>query len=167
MVPYENKHERMMALKQLLIAHPEGLRRAEMAKKLNVNPSTITRYITELGHDIPIQEQKNGKLFIDPDYQFEKIYFTLHEKMALYLASSLLVTAIDRSNLHIAAALRKLGNSLHKTAPLLGAHILTDAETFDNEKLVKDPQYLSHLEKVTEALTKDVNQRVSYQKEHC
>jgi predicted DNA-binding transcriptional regulator YafY len=51
-----NKSERLVQLEQLLIANPTGLWRAEIARRLGVNRSTISRYVDELSsrHDFPV-----------------------------------------------------------------------------------------------------------------
>jgi len=40
-----NKSERLVQLEQILLSHPHGLRKAEIARKLGVNRSTVGRYI--------------------------------------------------------------------------------------------------------------------------
>jgi|GEM_PF-3316084 len=43
-----NKAERLLQLEQLLLAFPEGLYKAEIARRLGVHRATAGRYIDEL-----------------------------------------------------------------------------------------------------------------------
>lgn len=53
------KGERVAQLELLLHSHPEGLRRAEIARRLGVHRSTISRYVDELKQYIDIYEENN------------------------------------------------------------------------------------------------------------
>ncbi len=64
--PY-NKNERLFQLQQILLAHPGGLTRADLSRRLNVHRSTITRYITDLSMMLPLWETENGRIGINPD----------------------------------------------------------------------------------------------------
>ncbi len=52
-----NKSERLSQLELLLLSHPEGMRRAEIARRLGVCRATAGRYIDELSARIPLWEQ--------------------------------------------------------------------------------------------------------------
>ncbi|MBU0703192.1 MAG: helix-turn-helix domain-containing protein, partial [Chloroflexi bacterium] len=43
-----SKAERLLQIEALLLAHPEGLTQAEIARRLKVNRSTIYRYLPDL-----------------------------------------------------------------------------------------------------------------------
>ena len=47
---WSKKSDRLLQLEQLLLAHPEGLRRAELARRMGVNRSTVTRDIRSEKH---------------------------------------------------------------------------------------------------------------------
>ncbi len=53
------KGERVAQLELLLHSHPEGLRRAEIARRLGVHRSTISRYVDQLKEYIDIYEENN------------------------------------------------------------------------------------------------------------
>ena len=121
-----NKSERLAQLEQLLIAHPQGIRQAEIARRLKVNPSTISRYIKELSsrHDSPVPiYDDDGLIKINRDKYLNYIGLTIHEAMAVHLATRLMATRTDKHNRHAAAALRKLGQALETFAPLISQHV--------------------------------------------
>ena len=53
------KGERVAQLELLLRSHPEGMRRAEIARRLGVHRSTISRYVDDLSQLIDIYEDNN------------------------------------------------------------------------------------------------------------
>ena len=57
------KGERIAQLELLLRSHPEGLRRAEIARKLGLHRSTISRYVDELSKNEDLTE-KDGLLIL-------------------------------------------------------------------------------------------------------
>lgn len=149
-----NKTERMVQLEQLLLANPQGLHRAEIARRLGVNRSTVGRYVDELSsrHDFPVPiYEEDGRLKINRDRYLNYISLTLHEAMAVHLATRLMATHTDKQNPYAASALRKLGQSLGDFAPLISQHLLASAEVMDNAAQRRDPNYLRVLEVLTRA----------------
>jgi CRISPR-associated endonuclease/helicase Cas3 len=145
-----SKAERLLQLEQILLAFPEGLRKAEIARKLGVHRATVGRYIEELNRRLPIWE--DGNLFgINRDDYLTHIRLTIHESMALHLAARLMATRTDKHNPHAASALRKLGHALAKFAPLVSRHLLTSAGVMDDAARRHDPVYLEVLETLTRA----------------
>jgi predicted DNA-binding transcriptional regulator YafY len=147
-----NKSERLAQLEQLLIATPGGLRRAEIARRLGVNRSTISRYIDELSsrHDFPVPiYEDDGFLKINRDKYLNNISLTLHEAMAVHLATRLMATRTDKHNPYAASALRKLGQALETLAPLISQHLIASAEVMDDAGQRYDPSYLRTLEVLT------------------
>ena len=58
----ENKASRLLEIEALLLAHPEGLNQAEIARRLGVNRSTILRNLA----DVPnIYQEEDGRMRID------------------------------------------------------------------------------------------------------
>lgn len=147
-----NKSERLAQLEQLLIAHPQGLRRAEIARRLGVNRSTISRYVDELSarHDFPVPiYEEDGLLKLNRDKYLNNISLTLHEAMAVHLATRLMATRLDKHNPYAATALRKLGQALESFAPLISQHLLASANVMDDAGQRYDPNYLRTLEVLT------------------
>lgn len=150
-----NKSERLSQLQHLLLSFPQGLHKAEIARKLNVNRSTIARYIAELSgsHDvpIPIYEEDDGLIKIDRDQYLNNIALTIHEAMSIHLATRLMATRMDKHNPYAASALRKLGQSLERFAPAISRHLLISAGVMDDAAQRYDPNYLRVLEILTRA----------------
>jgi CRISPR-associated endonuclease/helicase Cas3 len=145
-----NKAERLLQLEQLLLAFPEGLRKAEIARRLGVHRSTAGRYVEELSRRLPIWE--DGNFFgIDRDDYLTQVRLTIHESMALHLAARLMASRTDKHNPHAASALRKLGHALRRVAPLVSDHLLASAEVMDDAARRHDPVYLEVLETLTRA----------------
>ena len=145
-----NKAERLLQIEALLLAHPEGLTQAELARRLGVNRSTIHRCLPDLGR-FCVYETDDGRLAIDRDHYLMNVRLTLHEAMALHLAARLMATHADKQNPHAAAALRKLGLALEKLAPRVAEHLKASAGVMDDEAQRHDPVYLSVLETLTRA----------------
>ncbi len=146
----ENKSERLLQLEQLLLNHPQGLHRAEIARRLNVHRATAGRYIEELSLRIPIWEDGN-LLGINRDDYLTHVRLTIHESMAVHLATRLMATRMDKHNPHAAAALRKLGQALNKFTPQISQHLLASANVMDDAAQRHDPVYLDVLETLTRA----------------
>ncbi len=149
-----NKSERLAQLEQLLLANPQGLHRAEIARRLGVNRSTIGRYIDELSgrHDTPVPiYDDDGLVKINRDKYLNYIGLTVHEAMAVHLATRLMATRTDKHNRHAAAALRKLGHALETFAPLISQHVLASANIIDDAARRQDENYMRNLEILTRA----------------
>ncbi len=102
------KAERLLQIEALLLAHPEGLTQAEIARRLKVNRSTIHRYLPDLDR-FCVYETGDGRMVIDRDHYLTNVRLTLHEAMTVHLAARLMATRTDKHNPHAASALRKLG----------------------------------------------------------
>ncbi len=101
----EEKAQRLLRIEKLLWAHPEGLTRAEIARRLNVNRSTITKYLDkdQLPKGIYEDDLDGNKLKMDRNADLTKTSFSLHEVMAIHLATRLLATRTDKQNPHAAS----------------------------------------------------------------
>jgi len=138
----ETKANRLLQIEVLLLAHPEGLSQAEIARRLGVHRSTINRYLPDLTDRFAIYEENDGRLFIDRTAYLVNVSFSLHEAMAVHLATRLLATRMDRQNPHAAAALRKLGLALDRLAPLISHHLSLSADVMDDDAQRHDPGFL-------------------------
>jgi CRISPR-associated endonuclease/helicase Cas3 len=149
MVAATTKSERLIQLEHLLLAHPRGLHRSEIARRLGVHRSTAARYVTELSSFLPVNEDDHGLIGINRDSYLGHIRLTIHESLSLYLASRLMADRMDRFNPHAASALRKLGQSLQAFSPTIADHIVAEAEKVEGSRARRDPVYLSVLETLT------------------
>jgi len=145
----ENKADRLLQIEALLLAHPEGLNQAEIARRLDVNRSTVNRYFRDMPNQFPYYESDDGRLFIDRQSYLVNVRLGLHEAMAVHLASRLLATRMDRQNPHAASALRKLGLALERLAPRISRHVQQSADVMDEAAQRHDPVYLQALERLT------------------
>jgi CRISPR-associated endonuclease/helicase Cas3 len=144
------KAERLLQIESLLLAHPEGLSQAEIARCVGVNRSTIYRCLPDLAR-FCVYETDDGRLAIDRDHYLMNVRLTLHESMALHLAARLMATRTDKQNPHAAAALRKLGLALEKLAPRVSGHLKASARVMEDQAQRHDPVYLHVLETLTRA----------------
>lgn len=144
-----NKAARLGQIEALLLAHSEGLKPAEIARRLEVHRSTILRYLDDLPKHIYIDDLDDGRWKIDRSNYPIHVRLTLHEAMAVHLAARLLATRMDKKSPHAAAALRKLGESLNRLAPQISTHLHQSADVMDDDAQRHDPQYLDVLETLT------------------
>lgn len=167
MIRAEEKAQRLLQIEKLLWAHPEGLTRAEIARRLGVNRSTITKYLDtdQLPKGIYEAEDGSKRLVLDRNADLTKASFTLHEIMAIHLATRLLATRTDKQNPHAASALRKLGFALQRLDRNVSGHLLRSADAMDEEANFRDPVYLKSLETLTEAWSAGRKVKVSHQME--
>ncbi|MEW6568784.1 MAG: WYL domain-containing transcriptional regulator [Chloroflexota bacterium] len=152
--------DRVGQIEALLWTHPEGLTQAEIARRLGVHRSTVLRCLPKLEGRCLVYEEVDGRLRIDRERQQVRLQLTLHEAMAVHLATRLLATRSDKHNPHSASALRKLGLALARLAPRISRHLLQSAEVMDASGLRQDPRYLDVLEKLTVAWAEERKVRV-------
>jgi len=143
----QNKAARLIQIENLLLAYPEGLTQAEIARRLQVDRATINRYIVDLPKHIYIDD--DGRLKLDRTADLINVRLNLHEALAIHLASRLLATRMDKQNPHAAAALRKLGSAMERWAPRISSHVNQSAAVMDEAGQKQDPRYLEVLEKLT------------------
>jgi predicted DNA-binding transcriptional regulator YafY len=151
MNPSEKKSDRLAEIEQMLLAHPEGLNQADIARRLNVHRSTINRYIANLPGHIYIDDFDQKKWKVDRQAYLVNVRFTLDEAMAVHLATRLLATRMDKQNPHAASALRKLGSALERLAPRISWHLKQSADAMDDPERGQDPNFLRSLETITQA----------------
>ncbi|MEW6242631.1 MAG: CRISPR-associated endonuclease Cas3'', partial [Chloroflexota bacterium] len=160
----ENKADRLMKMEALLLAHPEGLTQAEMARHLGVDRSVVHRNLYDFQKLYPTIEE-DGRIRLDRSAYLVKVAFTLHEAMSVHLAARLMATRMDKHNPHAASALRKLGVALEKLAPRISAHVKQSADVMDEADQRQDPRYLEVLERLTLAWAEQRKAKVWHRSE--
>ncbi len=161
----ENKADRLLEMEALLLTHSQGLTQSEMARRLGVDRSVIHRNLRDFEKRFPTIRYEDGRIAIDRSSYLVKVSFSLHEAMAVHLASRLLATRMDRQNPHAASALRKLGISLEKLAPRISTHVKQSADVMDEADQRQDPVYLQSLEKLTLAWAEQRKVQVWHRKQ--
>ena len=155
----DTKAQRLLQIEILLLAHPEGLSQSDIARRLNVNRSTIHRYLPDLTQHAPIFEE-DGRLFINREAYLFNLSLNLHEALSLHLAVRLLTNRIERHNPHSAALLRKLAHTIGKLTPQISHHFSLSADVIDDPHRFKDPHYISVLESLALAWAEGRKARV-------
>jgi len=104
---------RLARLQHLLYKHPQGLTSHELAELSGVCVRTIQRDLLDLQSDlgVPITQDRT-RYGILGGYSLPPIFFTLHEAMALFLASRLVLRQTDENNPHMYQALVKVSDVL-------------------------------------------------------
>ncbi|MDX9864015.1 MAG: CRISPR-associated endonuclease Cas3'', partial [Anaerolineaceae bacterium] len=145
----ENKATRLLQIENLLLAHPEGLTQSQIADRVQVDRSTITRYIPDFPKHFYYDEDDGRRWKIDRTADLINVCFNLHEATAVHLASRLLATRMDKQNPHAASTLRKLGFALERIAPHISDHLCQSADVMDTAAQRHDPNFLRTLEQLT------------------
>ena len=124
------KGERVAQLELLLRSHPEGMRRAEIARRLGVHRSTISRYVEDLSEKIDIFEENNLiKIRARDDEGPEAL--SVYESLAFNMSAELLASNIEIQNPHLASGLRKIAMNMRSYAPKVSANIFALADKID------------------------------------
>ena len=127
-----SKSDRLLQIELLLLDHPTGLRRAEIASRLGIHKSTAGRDITALSSRIPILEQPDGRLTVERSGYLTTVRLTMFELEALHLSGRLFARVMKFPFPHASAALRKLAEAQGKVSPVLAERIRETAEDIDH-----------------------------------
>ena len=105
------KGERVAQLELLLRSHPEGLRRAEIARRLGVHRSTISRYVEDLSKHIDIYED-NNLIKIKESDDNSPMELSIYESLAFNMSAEALASSVSLQNPHLASGLRKIAMNM-------------------------------------------------------
>ncbi|HDQ14631.1 MAG TPA: WYL domain-containing protein [Sediminispirochaeta sp.] len=144
------KSERLMQLELLLLSHPEGLRRAEIARRLSVHRSTVGRYIDELKQKVDLWEDEYT-IGISQDESMKMMKLSVYESLAFHLSAELLAKYTEYHNPHMSSGLRKLAENLRTYAPTMSENINAVAESIELGSKKQDPDYIRVLETITDS----------------
>lgn len=149
-------HDRLSQIEQLLLAHPEGLFRADIARRLGVHRSTVTRDITELSRTRPILEEDDRRVRLERGNYATAIHLTMFELEALHLAARLFARVMKFPFPHASAALRKLAAAQGRVSPRLAGWMRDTAdeiESFPVASAEVTTRYRTIIEQLGEAIT--------------
>lgn len=159
----DKKLDKLDGLEFLLLSHPEGLTKAEIARRLGVHRSTAAEYVDDLSRRTVVYEPSPDRYAIDRDNYKIQVRLTMHESLALHLAARLLTTRTDKHNPHAASALRKLGAALERLAPLISQHMQRSADVIDDASRRRDPVFIHVLETLTRAWSQGKKVHLTHQ----
>lgn len=126
-----NKHERWEKIAQLLLAHPEGLRQVDIARRTESNRSTINRDILEMTDLYPIYEIRDKFFTMDRSSFLNEVKLTLYELEAIHLSARLFFKLMRFPFPHASGALRKLAEAQKWVSTPLADRICDTAEEID------------------------------------
>ncbi len=156
-----SRAERFIQEESIILTHP-GIKRTDLAKKIGVHRSTVSRDIDELSILYPLSENENGGLFFEEGYSLDSITFTSHEAVYVYLACKLITDTLDRHSPYAASAMRKLGIALEKISPSLSSVMKNDADRLEGNRQINDKPFLAALERITQGWIKHEKVRIEY-----
>jgi CRISPR-associated endonuclease/helicase Cas3 len=160
------KVERLKELTNLLLNHPEGLTKAQIARRLGVNRSTVPEDLEDLGDFEPVWEPIEGKVYaIRRENYRPKVTLSLNECLALHLAVRLLTTRTDKHYPQAASALRELAKAIGVLAPMIRDHMLLSASVLEDDKRLQRPIFLQNLMRLTKAWADGKKVRLTHEME--
>ena len=144
------KAERLMQLELLLLSHPEGMRRAEIARRLGVHRSTIGRYVEELKKHMDIFE--DGYIIkLAPREDMDMMKLSVYESLAFNLSAELLASHVEFQNPHLASGLRKIAGNMRTYAPTMSENLDAVAEAIEVGAKKTNPRFIRTLEVLTDS----------------
>lgn len=156
----ENRYERLDAIERHLARRPEGMTTGELARELDVDPSTIYRDIQLLEGRGTGLIQEGRRYRLDHRRSLYTLKLSTHEVLALYLAARLLSRHSDEHNPHVVKSLEKLADALRVRSPLIAQHIDQAAVVVSGRRSRQD--YVEALEVLTQAWAEGRKVRVRY-----
>ncbi|MEX2445565.1 MAG: WYL domain-containing transcriptional regulator [Alkalispirochaeta sp.] len=148
--------DRLSQIEQLLLAHPEGLLRVDIARRLGVHRSTVTRDIAELSVVRPIVEEDDRRVRLDRAGYVTAIHLTMFELEALHLSARLFARVMKFPFPHASAALRKLAEAQGRVSPRLSDWMRETADEIESFPVASaeiTTRYRTVIEQLGEAIT--------------
>ena len=100
---------RMLRVVTVLRGHPDGIRPAEIARRVGVTPRTVYRDLRALEEEVGVATWSDGGLWGVVSEEFlPPLKLTLDEAMAVVLSARLMVRYADKYDPDLAAAFEKL-----------------------------------------------------------
>jgi len=146
----------------MLKTHPEGLRKAEIARRLGVHRSTVGRYIDQLSLGMPLWERDSRIGIENKGIRDKDPHFNIHEGAFLLSLIRLYEQELNVKNTHASSAMRKLSEGFKNSAPVLSEEFLESAELLDVEEERFPRGYIENFEKISGAWITSKAVRISY-----
>jgi len=145
----KNKHERMNQLTAMLEAHPDGLRKAEIARRLEVHRSTVGRYIDQLSLRLPIWE-RDSRIGLESVGSQEGLPgFDIYEGTFILFLLKLYEQELNIKNPHASSFIRKISGHYRNTAPVLYQNLLKTADSLEIDEKRYSRGYNENFEKLS------------------
>ena len=144
-----HKAENLLQLEVLLLLHPEGLRKVQIAERLGVNRSTAGRYVTALTDHVPLVEEDDGRLWIDRNRYLSPVRLSAHEIESIRLAFRLFSRKVRLPFPHAASSLRKLAFAAERASPSLSRRLGDTADSLDSHSF---PRFTARYRQTLETL---------------
>jgi len=154
---FVQRSQNLSRLCDYLLAARTPIRQAELARQLNITPSTLSRTINQLespepeGLGIVLERAEDGRLWIDKTRYLNHVKLNLDEAMAMFLAVRLLARYADKPNPHAVSALNQLCTALQKISPVIAAHVALTSERLNRSSTDEAQTYRHSLETLTRA----------------
>lgn len=155
------KRQNIENIELALWDYAAGFTRSELARKIGVDPGTITKYLKD--GDLPHVYEDGNKLKIDRYGNLARVVFDLDEITMLHIAARLLARQTSQHNPHAASALRKLAKVINRTDEEISQHLTKAADSTDSEQQARNREYLKTLQVLTEARNRKRKVAVDYE----
>ena len=122
---------RLVRVVSVLRAHPDGIKPADIARRIDVSPRTVYRDLKAIDEEIGVAVwSEDGKWGVVGDEFLPPLKLTLTEAMAVVLSARLMVRYADKYDADLAAAFEKLQEVLprplaehvNRTLTVLSSH---------------------------------------------
>jgi proteasome accessory factor B len=138
---------RMLRVVTILRGHPEGIRPAEIARRVGVTTRTVYRDLTALETEVGVAVWSEDGLWGVVNEEFlPPLKLTLDEAMAVVLSARLMVRYADKYDPDLAAAFEKLEEVLPRP---LAEHVERTLDVLAQHP--RDPAFNEHVHRLTRA----------------
>jgi predicted DNA-binding transcriptional regulator YafY len=138
---------RMLRVVAVLRGHPEGIRPAEIARRVGVATRTVYRDLTALEQEVGVAVwSENGLWGVIDDEFLPPLKLTLDEAMAVVLSARLMVRYADKYDPDLAAAFEKLEEVLPAA---LAEHVERTLDILARHP--RDAAFSEHVHRLTRA----------------
>jgi proteasome accessory factor B len=138
---------RMLRVVAVLRGHPDGIRPAEIARRVGVATRTVYRDLTALETEVGVAVwSDNGVWGVVGEEFLPPLKLTLDEAMAVVLSARLMVRYADKYDPDLGSAFEKLAASLPVT---LRDHVGRSLDVLQDAPI--DPDFIDHVRLLTRA----------------